>query len=75
VVYGVTSLQANRNTITKASRRGVTTSTTTSLARYRKSIQNIIKNLKVELDVPIALMGDFNIDMSDDKNELAEFLA
>jgi hypothetical protein len=28
VAYGVTSLQANRNTVTKASRRGVATSTT-----------------------------------------------
>jgi hypothetical protein len=25
--------------------------------------------------VPIGLMGDFNIDISDEKNELAEFLA
>jgi hypothetical protein len=46
-----------------------------SLARYGKSIQNIIRNLKVELDVRTALMGDFNINISDEKNELAEFLA
>jgi hypothetical protein len=46
-----------------------------SLARYGKSIQNIIRNLKVELDVPITLMGDFNINISNEKNELAEFLA
>jgi hypothetical protein len=42
-----------------------------SLAQYGKSIQNIIRNLKVELDVPIALMGDFNINIGDEKNELA----
>jgi hypothetical protein len=46
-----------------------------SLARYGKSIQNIIRNLKVELDVLVALMGDCNINISDEKNELAEFLA
>jgi endonuclease/exonuclease/phosphatase family metal-dependent hydrolase len=46
-----------------------------SLARYGKSIQNIIRNIKVELNVPVALMGDFNINISDEKNELAEFLA
>jgi hypothetical protein len=46
-----------------------------SLAQYGKSIQNIVRNLKVELDVPIALMGDFNINISDETNELAEFLA
>jgi endonuclease/exonuclease/phosphatase (EEP) superfamily protein YafD len=93
VAYGVTSRHTNRNTVTKASRRGVATLTTrwrhisntatamrehifySSLTRYGKSIQNIIRNLKKDLDVPIALMGDFNINISDGKNELAEFLA
>jgi endonuclease/exonuclease/phosphatase (EEP) superfamily protein YafD len=40
----------------------------------KKSILNIIKSLEVELDVPIALMGDFNVNVND-KTELAEFLA
>jgi endonuclease/exonuclease/phosphatase (EEP) superfamily protein YafD len=34
----------------------------------------IIKSLEVKLDVPIALMGDFNVNVND-KTELAEFLA
>ena len=46
-----------------------------SLARYGKSILNIIDDLEVELDVPIALIGDFNIDMAKDKNNVAGFLA
>jgi hypothetical protein len=44
-----------------------------SLARYGMSILKIIKSLEVELDVPIALMGDFNVNVND-KTELAEFL-
>ena len=32
-------------------------------------------NTESELDVPIALMGDFNVDVNEDKNEVAEFLA
>ena len=35
----------------------------------------MIRNLEVELDVPIALMGDFNVEMNNDKHEVAEFLA
>ena len=46
-----------------------------SFARYGKSILNVIRNLEVELDVPIALMGDFNVEMNNDKHEMAEFLA
>jgi endonuclease/exonuclease/phosphatase (EEP) superfamily protein YafD len=38
------------------------------------SILKIIKSLEVELDVPIALMGDFNVNVND-KTELADFLA
>jgi hypothetical protein len=45
-----------------------------TLARYGKSILNIIKNLEVELDVPIAMMGDFNVDVNH-KTESAQFLA
>jgi endonuclease/exonuclease/phosphatase (EEP) superfamily protein YafD len=39
-----------------------------------KSILNVIKSLAVELDVPIALMGDFNVNVNY-KTELAEFLS
>jgi endonuclease/exonuclease/phosphatase (EEP) superfamily protein YafD len=38
------------------------------------SILKIIKALEVEIDVPIVLMGDFNVNVND-KTELAEFLA
>jgi hypothetical protein len=38
------------------------------------SILKIIKALEVEIDVPIALMGDFNVNVND-KTELADFLA
>jgi len=45
-----------------------------SIARYGKSILNVIRNLEVELDVPNALIGDFNVNINSDKHELAEFL-
>jgi hypothetical protein len=45
-----------------------------SLARYGTSILAIIPNLEVELDVPIALMGDINIDVNK-RPEFAEWLA
>ena len=46
-----------------------------SLARYGKSILNIIEDLEVELEVPIALIGDLNIDMAKVKHNVASFLA
>jgi hypothetical protein len=45
-----------------------------SLAQYGTSIQNIV-DFESELDVPIALMGDFNVDVNEDKNKVAAFLA
>jgi hypothetical protein len=46
VAYGVTSLQANRNTITKASRRGVATSTT----RWRHIMDTTMALLRKQQD-------------------------
>ena len=46
-----------------------------SLARYGKSILNIIEDPEVELDVPIALIEDFNIEMAKDKHNVAGFFA
>jgi hypothetical protein len=45
-----------------------------SLARYGTSILAVIPTLEVELDVPIALMGDINIDVNK-RPEFAEWLA
>jgi hypothetical protein len=44
-----------------------------ALARYGKWILGLIPELGVDLDVPIALLGDFNIDVKDLTN-YAEFL-
>jgi hypothetical protein len=44
-----------------------------SLARYGRSILVPIPNLKVELDVPIALMCDINVDVNH-RHEFADFL-
>jgi hypothetical protein len=45
-----------------------------SLAQYGTSIQNII-DFESVLDIPIALMGDFNVDVNEEKNKVAVFLA
>ena len=38
------------------------------------SFNNYKDDFESELDVPIALMGDFNIDVNEDKNKVARFL-
>jgi hypothetical protein len=45
-----------------------------SLARYGQSILHIIPELEVELDVPVALMGDIDINVNE-KHKFAVFMA
>jgi hypothetical protein len=45
-----------------------------SLARYGKSILKVIPKFEVELEVPIAFMGDVNVELND-RHELTEFMA